>query len=140
MVINIDWGDKSPGASHAAAGRTGGWAAAKALCTFERLRRWVAASRAVAETGHALSSSMVGDCACCMASRLVPKSQCGVDVGRGCGNNGGRLPSSCWQTAANAPGSWNRPSGRRCLQRHDHSDSTCCIAAHEGLARGVATE
>ncbi len=48
MVLSIDWGDRSPGAGHAAASRTGGWATAKALCAFDRLRRCAFASHPVA--------------------------------------------------------------------------------------------
>jgi len=109
VVINIDWGDKSPGAGHAAAGRTGGWATAKALCTFDRLRRCASASQSVipenrpcAEFGDGQRLRLL--CGLC----LVPSEQwpqCDMGLGRGCGSDGGRLPSGCWQTAANAPGS-----------------------------------
>ena len=72
VVIDIDWGDKSPGAGHAAAGRTGGWATAKALCTFDRLRRCAFAAT-FATSDHVLCILPMSHSHCCVAFNLAPQ-------------------------------------------------------------------
>ena len=72
VVINIDWGDKSPGAGHAAAGRTGGWGVVKALCTFNRLRRCAFDPQSI-EAESAPRSLLFGDGPCWVAFTEAPQ-------------------------------------------------------------------